>query len=362
MTDGLYLLGLQNDVTYSSMQVQTDIKRYDINENSSILWHWRLGHISIERIKRLVKDGVLNTLDFADFKTCVDCIKGKQTNMSKKGANRSSSILEIIHTDICCPDMDARGQKYFITFIDDYSRYMNVYLLHNKNEALDAFKVFKAEVENQCGKQIKIVRSNRGGEYYGRYTENGQAPCPFTKFLQEHRIVVQYIMLGSPNPNGAKRRNQTLLDMVRSILSNFNLHKSLWAEALKTTVYILNHVPTKAILKTHFVLFKGWKPSLKHMRVWGCPSEVRIYNPLEKKLDQGTSSGYFIGYAKRFKGYRFYYPYHITRRIVELINGKFLENDLINGSDQLRDLGSEIDHIESQSSTSSERLVVIHTP
>jgi len=108
-----------------------------------------------------VKDVVLNTLDFVDFKTCVDCIKGKQINMSKKGANRSSR--EIIHTDICCSDMDAHGQKYFITFIDDYSRYMNVYLFHNKNEALDAFKVFKAEVENQCGKQIKIVRSNRGG-------------------------------------------------------------------------------------------------------------------------------------------------------------------------------------------------------
>ena len=120
-----------------------------------------------------MKDRVLNTRDFADFKTCVDCIKGKQTKMSKKGANKSSSILEIIYTDICCSNIDAHGQKYFITFIDDYSRYINVYLLHNKNETLDAFKVFKAEVENQCGKQINIVRSDRGGEYYGRYTENG---------------------------------------------------------------------------------------------------------------------------------------------------------------------------------------------
>ena len=84
---------------------------------------------------------------------------------------------------------------------------MNVYLLHNKNEALDAFKVFKAEVENQCGKQIKIVRSDRGGEYYDRYTENGQAPDPFTKFLQEHGIVAQYIMPGSQNQNGVAERN-----------------------------------------------------------------------------------------------------------------------------------------------------------
>ena len=71
---------------------------------------------------------------------------------------------------------------------------MNVYLLYNKNEALDVFKVFKAEVENQCGKQIKIVRSDRGGEYYDKYTENGQTHGPFTKFLQENGVVAQYIM------------------------------------------------------------------------------------------------------------------------------------------------------------------------
>ena len=79
--------------------------------------------------------------------------------------------------------MDMHGQKYLITFIDDYSRYMYVYLLHNKYEALDAFKVFKDEVENQCGKQIQIVKSDRGGEYYGRYIENEQAPDSFAKFL-----------------------------------------------------------------------------------------------------------------------------------------------------------------------------------
>ena len=63
---------------------------------------------------------------------------------------------------------------------------MYVYLLHNKYEALDAFKVFKDEVESQYGKKIQIVRSDRGGEYYGRYIENGQALGPFAKFLQEH--------------------------------------------------------------------------------------------------------------------------------------------------------------------------------
>ncbi|RVX15691.1 Retrovirus-related Pol polyprotein from transposon TNT 1-94 [Vitis vinifera] len=336
LSDGLYCIFLQNDTAHNSLHVQTGIKRCVVKEDSFTLWHRRLGHISIDRIKRLVNDGVLSTLDFTDFETYVDCIKGKQTNKSKKGATRSSTILEIIHTDICSLDMDSHGQKYFISFIDDFSRYMYLYILHNKNEALDAFKVFKAEVEKQYGKQIKIVRSDRGGEYYGRYLEDGQPPGPFAKFLQEHGIVAQYTMPGSPDQNGvAERRNRTLLDMVRSMLSSSKLPKFLWTEALKTAVYILNRVPTKAVLKMPFELLK------------------------EKKLDPRTISGYFIGYAEKSKGYRFYCPSHSTR-IVESRNAKFLEYDLVSGSDQFRNIVSDIDHTESQPSTSSDRLFIVH--
>ncbi|RVW19232.1 Retrovirus-related Pol polyprotein from transposon TNT 1-94 [Vitis vinifera] len=142
----------------------------------------------------------------------------------------------------------------------------------------------------------------------------------------------------------AERRNRTLLDMVRSMLSSSKLPKFLWTEALKT-MYILNRVPTKVVPKTPFELLKGWKPSLRHMRVWGCSSEVRIYNPQEKKLDPRTISGYFIGYAEKSKGYRFYCPSHSTR-IVESRNAKFLEYDLVSGSDQFRNIVSDIDHTE----------------
>ncbi|RVW91499.1 Retrovirus-related Pol polyprotein from transposon TNT 1-94 [Vitis vinifera] len=277
---------------------------------------------------------------------------------SQRGATRSSTILEIIHTDICSLDMDSHGQKYFISFIDDLSRYMYLYILRNKNEALEAFKVFKAEVEKQYGKQIKIVRSDRGGEYYGRCLEEGQSPGSFAKFLQEYGIVAQYTMSSSPDQNGiAERRNRTLLDMVRSILSSSKLPKFLWTEALKTSVYILNRVPTKAVPKTPFELLKCWKPSLQHMRVWGCSSEVRIYNLQEKKLDPRTISGYFIGYAEKSKGYKFYCPSHSTR-IVESRNAKFLKYDLVSGSDQFRNIVSDIDHTKSQlPSSDGEQLV-----
>jgi hypothetical protein len=96
------------------------------------------------------------------------------------------------------------------------------------------------------------------------------------------------------------------------------------------------------------------------MRIWGCPFEVRIYNPQEKKLDPRTISGYFIGYAERSKGYRFYCSSHSTR-IVESRNAKFLENDLNSGSDQTRNIVFEKDHLESQPSTPSDRLVIVHS-
>ncbi|RVW15878.1 Copia protein [Vitis vinifera] len=181
-----------------------------------------------------------------DFDICVECIKGKQTKTKKLGANRATDVLELIHTDICGPYPTAswNGQQYFITFIDDYSRYGYLFLIHEKSQSLDVFKTFKAEVELQLNKRIKSVRSDRGGEYYGRYDGSGeQHPGPFAKYLEECGIVPQYTMPGSPSMNGvAERRNRTLKDMVRSMISHSTLPEKLWGEALKTAAYILNRL------------------------------------------------------------------------------------------------------------------------
>ena len=90
-----------------------------MNENSSMLWYRRSGHIPIKSIEKLVKDRILVSLDFTVFQTCVDYIKGKHINKTKKGARKSSCLLEIIHTNICSLEMGSYGQKYFIPFIDD---------------------------------------------------------------------------------------------------------------------------------------------------------------------------------------------------------------------------------------------------
>ena len=104
-------------------------------------------------------------------------------------------------------------------------------------------------------------------------------------------------MPGTPEQNGvAERRNRTLMDMVRSMMSRTKLPQSLWGEALQIAMYILNRVPSKYVPKTPFELWTNRKPSLNHLKVWRCPAEVRVYNPHERKLDPRTTSEFFIGY------------------------------------------------------------------
>lgn len=100
--------------------------------------------------------------------------------------------------------------------------------------------------------------------------------------------------------------------MVRSIVGNTNQPEFLLGEALKTAVYILNRVPSKAVPKTPFEIWNERKPSLNNLHVWRCPAEIRFYNPQKRKVDLRTVSGYFIGYLQRYKGYRFYSPNHNT--------------------------------------------------
>ena len=102
--DNLYKWDINVSHIYESLHASNcGTNRKLTNENSSMLWHKRLGHISKQRIQRLMSEGILDSLNFSDLKICIECIKGKQTNVRKIGANRSSSVLELIHTDIYGP-------------------------------------------------------------------------------------------------------------------------------------------------------------------------------------------------------------------------------------------------------------------
>lgn len=198
-------------------------------------------------------------------------------------------------------------------------------MIKEKSKALEKFKIFKTEVDNQLGKVIKVVHSVCGGECYGIYDSIGQHMGPFDKYLQDCEIVLQYTMHGTPEQNGVvEKRNHTIKNLMRSITSRCNLPEFLWGDAFKTSLYILNGVPRKSVSKTPFELWTCRKPSVNHLRVWGCPTEVKIYNPFETKLDLKTSNCFFIGYQDRAKGYIFFCPGK-GNKIVESMHAKFLE-------------------------------------
>ena len=127
--------------------------------------------------------------------------------------------------------------------------------------------------------------------------------------------------------------------------------------ALKTAIYLLNQVPSKAVPKAPFELWTRRKPSLRHLHVWDCPVEARVYNPHEKKLDLRTISGYFIGYTKKSKGFRFYCPNHNTR-IMETSNARFIENGAISGSDNLRNVDIQEVRVQVPILITSNKIVV----
>ena len=128
LCNGLYKLNFSSMATSLNVE-NVGVKRTLIKENSSTLWHKRLGHISKKMMEKLVKNGILPTVDFNDFGICVDYIKGKSTKTKKRGATRSNELLEIIHTDISGPYVSTLcGNKYFLTFIDDFFA-MDMYTL-----------------------------------------------------------------------------------------------------------------------------------------------------------------------------------------------------------------------------------------
>lgn len=279
-----------NHELFKIVETQRKRQRTSPKENT-YLWHLRLGHINPNRIERLVKSEILNELEDNSLPPCESCLAGKMTKSPFIGKGYlAKEPLELIHSDLCgSMNVKARGGfEYFISFIDDYSRYGYIYLMHHKSDALEKFKEYKAEGKNLIGKTIKTLRFDHGGEY---------VDLRFQDYMIEHGIQSQLSAPGTPHQNGvSERRNRTLLDMVRSMMSYAQLPSSFWGYAMLTTAHILNNVPSKSVSETPSELWGGRKPSMRSFRIWGCPAHVLVTNP--KKLEPRSRLCQFVGYTR----------------------------------------------------------------
>jgi len=232
---------------------------------------------------------------------------------------RASQKLQLIHADICGPISPTSNSKkrYLICFIDDYSRKSWVYFLVEKSEALVTFKYFKKSVEKEMDAYIKCLRTDRGGEFTSQ---------DFNDFCKENGIKRQLTAAYTPQQNGvAERKNRTIMNLVRSMLSEKKLPQTFWPEAVNWTIYILNRSPTLAVKNiTPEEAWSGIKPSVEHFRVFGCLAHVHVPDVRRTKLENKSIACVLLGISEESKAYRLYNP--ITKKIITSRDVVFEEN------------------------------------
>src|SRR4051812_48430507 len=211
-------------------------------EDTTRLWHMRLGHISERGLQLLHQKGALSGIKSCKLDLCEFCILGRQRRVSfSTSEHMSKGLLDLIHTDVWGPSPVASvgGAKYFVTFIADFSRKVWIFFLKHKSEVFQKFKEWRTMVENQRGRKVKTLRSDNGGEY---------TSTEFKEYLARHGIKHQLSIPGRPEQNGvAERMNRTLMDRARSIRLQAGMPEGLWAEAVNHAAFLINRSPPTAI-------------------------------------------------------------------------------------------------------------------
>ncbi|CAM8959850.1 unnamed protein product [Rhodiola kirilowii] len=280
-------------------------------KDSTWLWHLRYGHLHFNGLQTLYQKKMVTGLPQIkppSNKVCEDCCVGKQHRepFLKGKAWSARAQLELVHSDICGPISPESNGKRKYSFIDDYSRKTWVYFLSHKSEALAKFKTFKALVEKEVGRPIKIL-TDRGGEY------NSQ---DFVSFCALHGIRRQMTAAFTPQQNGVcERKNRTIINMVRSMLARGGINKSFWPEAVNWSIHILNRSPTVAVQNiTPQEAWNGGKPDVEYFKIFGCIAFAHIPDQKRKKLDDKGEKCIFLGVSEQSKAYKLYNP--VTKKIV----------------------------------------------
>jgi hypothetical protein len=185
--------------------------------------------------------------------------------------------------------------RYFLLLINNLSRYMWVMVLGSKGEAADAIRRAQATAEAECGRKLRMLRTNNNGEF---------TAAEFASYCADEGIQRHYSAPYSPQLNGVvERHNQTVLGMAQALLKQRGMPAVFWGEAVVTVVYILNRSPTKALNgRTPYEAWHGRKLAVSHLRVFSCLAFAKELGHVGK-LDDRSTPGVYIGYAEGSKAY-----------------------------------------------------------
>lgn len=306
-------------------QYQSLLSAVSHSDNCQHLWHRRLGHRHPEGVKRIVAEDLGEGLKLRDCgvrSVCTVCCEGKLTRkpFPKASSTKSSALLDLIHTDLAGPleVSTPRGNRYVMTMIDDHSKYTIIYLLKHKSEAFEKIREYVHHVQNKFGRKPKVLRCDGGGEYSSTH---------LLTYLKENGITLQQTAPYSPQQNGtAERKNRSLMEMMRCLLSEGRMDRKYWGEAVMTANYLLNRLPSASIERTPFELWHGSKPSYGHLRVFGSHAFVHVPDQKRQKLDKKAVRLIFVGYEENRKAYRFLDE--STNRIIVSRDAVFLESEM----------------------------------
>ncbi|KAK8933850.1 hypothetical protein KSP39_PZI015291 [Platanthera zijinensis] len=270
------------------------------------LWYNRFAHLNKTDVCLLKqKQIVIGLPDLQEENTnCEDCIFSKSHRLPFPitATWRAQEPLELVHADLWgpAPTPSLGEMRYYLCIIDDFSRFSWIFFLKQKSEAFTEFKEFKAVAE-ESGHSIKRLRTDRGGEFIGD---------DFMTFCKDHGISRELTSPRSPEQNGVvERKNRVIAEKMRAMLQHHNLPQELWAEAVKTAIYILNRSPTKAVPgATPYEVWKKRKPNVQHLRTFGCLAFRHIPKENRNKLQMKAEKGVFVGYSLHSKAYRIYDP------------------------------------------------------
>ncbi|GJX27330.1 retrovirus-related pol polyprotein from transposon TNT 1-94 [Tanacetum coccineum] len=244
--------------------------------------------------------------------------KAKRSSFKTKAVPSSKGRLNLLHMDLCGPMRVAsiNGKKYILVIVDDYSRYTWTLFLRSKDETPEVLKDFLTMIQRNLQAQVITVRTDRGTEFLNKTLH---------AYFKEEGIEHQTSTPRTPEQNGVvERRNRTLVEAARTMLSASKLPLSFWAEAVATACYTQNR---SIIISTHgkmaYHLINDRKPSIKHLHIFGCTCYItRDGENLDKMKEKGDPC-VMVGYSTQSKGYRVYNKR--TRLIVESIHIKFDE-------------------------------------
>ena len=261
---------------------------------SSNLWHFRLGHLSGKRLNVLSQN--FPFIPKHTIETCDVCHLAKQRRLSySTSLSRASKIFELIHLDIWGPfsKISINGHKYFLTILDDYSRYTWVILLKSKAEVQMNIQNFVALVENQFDTKVKIMRSDNGPEFFMK------------DFYASKGILHQRSCVETPQQNGrVKRKHQHILNVARALMFPSHIPSNFWSFAINHAVYLINRVPSPIINnKTPFELLYNELPNFETLKVFGCLCYASTHSTHRNKFDPRSRRGVFLGYQSGMKGY-----------------------------------------------------------